>query len=108
MFGSPNADHYDRNYLLYPYSTDTRSWALINAYSSDEAAPLFNIRITGKGTLYGNGWKYGAGDSVFQDGTSPYYQAPLSGAPTDKAYRLKQWAAGTNATVYNPAAPESS
>ena len=108
LFGSPNADHYDRNYLLYPYSTDTRSWALINAYSSDEAAPLFNIRITGKGILYGNGWKYGAGDSVFQDGTSPYYQAPLSGDPTDKAYRLKQWAAGTNATVYNPASPESS
>ena len=56
LFGSPNADHYDSNYLLYPYSTDTRSWALINAYSSDENGMLENIRITGDGIIDGNGY----------------------------------------------------
>lgn len=108
LFGSPNADHYDQNYLLYPYSTDTRSWALINAYSSDEKMPLRNIRIAGRGTVFGNGWKYGEKDTISGDGSTPFYQELLTGDPADPAYRLKQWVCGTNAKVYSASAPESS
>ncbi|WP_215698849.1 glycosyl hydrolase family 28 protein [Clostridium sp. MCC353] len=108
LLGSPNADHYDRNYLLYPYSTDTRSWALINAYSSDEKMPLSNIRIVGKGTISGNGWKYGAGDEIAGSGFSPAYQSLLPGDPEDPRYLLKQWVCGTNAKVYSASSPESS
>ena len=88
LFGSPNADHYDSNYLLYPYSTDTRSWALINAYSSDEGGMLENIRITGEGTIDGNGWKYGEKDDINGDGYSMFYQDRQAADPEDKAYRL--------------------
>ncbi|MBS6643378.1 MAG: fibronectin type III domain-containing protein [Clostridiaceae bacterium] len=108
LLGSPNVDHYDRNYLLYPYSTDTRSWALINAYSSDETMPLSNIRIVGKGTVSGNGWKYGFKDIICGDGSSLAYQIPLEGDPKDPRYRLKQWVCGTNSKVYSAISPESS
>lgn len=104
LFGSPNVDHYDRNYLLYPYSTDTRSWALINAYSADENGMFENIRIVGKGTVYGNGWKYGSGSTISGDGYSPAYQERKSGDPDwTKAdiqkYALKNWVAGSNSKV---------
>lgn len=99
LFGSPNADHYDSNYLLYPYSTDTRSWALINAYSSDESGMLENIRITGQGTIDGNGWKYGAKDTINGDGYSPQYQKSQTGDPADENYRLPQWVAGSSSKV---------
>jgi polygalacturonase len=83
LFGSPNVDHYDQNYLLYPYSTDTRSWALINTYSADEEGGFENIRIVGKGTIYGNGWKYGTGTVPASDGNGylPAIQSRQSGDP---------------------------
>lgn len=104
LFGSPNVDHYDQNYLLYPYSTDTRSWALLNAYSADENGRFENIRIVGKGTVYGNGWKYGSGSSIIGDGYSPYYQDRQKGDPdwseTDlQKYALKGWVAGSSGKV---------
>ena len=113
LFGSPNVDHYDQNYLLYPYSTDTRSWALVNGYSSDENGMLENIRIVGKGTIYGNGWKYGEKDTISGDGTSPYYQSRQSGDPdwtSDalKGYALKRWVAGSNSKVYDKSNPDKS
>lgn len=101
LFGSPNADHYDSNYLLYPYSTDTRSWALINAYSSDEGGMLENIRITGEGTIDGNGWKYGEKDDINGDGYSMFYQDRQAADPEDKAYRLPRWVSG-NSKSYIP------
>ncbi len=104
LFGSPNVGHYDQNYLLYPYSTDTRSWALINAYSADENGLFENIRIVGKGTVYGNGWKYGSGSTISGDGYSPAFQKRQSGDPDwTKAelqkYALKNWVAGSNSKV---------
>lgn len=113
LFGSPNVDHYDQNYLLYPYSTDTRSWALVNAYSSDENGMLENIRIVGKGTIYGNGWKYGEKDTISGDGTSPFYQSKMSGDPDWtkeglKEYALKRWVAGSNSKVYDKNNPGKS
>ncbi len=101
LMGSPNADHYDSNYLLYPYSTDTRSWGLINVYSSDENGMLENIRITGEGIIDGNGWKYGAKDTVSGDGYSIAYQEPQAADPEDEAYRLPQWVAGSSSKLYN-------
>lgn len=96
LFGSPDVSHYDQNYLLYPYSTDTRSWALINTYSADENGGFENIRIVGKGTVYGNGWKYGAGKEVSGDGYEPYYQQRKDGDPDWneeglRKYGLKRW-----------------
>lgn len=96
LMGSPNVDHYDGNYLLYPYSTDTRSWGLINAYSSDPRAPLTNIRIVGEGVIDGNGWKYGAGETAAGDRFGTAYQALLEGDPRSDEYRLPQWVAGTS------------
>ena len=101
LFGSPNADHYDSNYLLYPYSTDTRSWALINAYSSDENGMLENIRITGDGIIDGNGWKYGKSGNIEGDGYSIFYQSRQDGDPKDNNYRLPQWVSGSSSKLYN-------
>ena len=83
LFGSPNVAHYDQNYLLYPYSTDTRSWALINTYSADEEGGFENIRIVGKGTIYGNGWKYGSGTVPASEGNGylPAIQPGKTGDP---------------------------
>jgi polygalacturonase len=98
LFGSPDVAHYDQNYLLYPYSTDTRSWALINTYSADENGGFENIRIVGKGTVYGNGWKYGAKQAVNEDGYKTYYQKRQTADPdwnldSLKKYALKGWVA---------------
>ena len=80
--GSPNVDHYDQNYILYPYSTDTRSWSLINVYSADEEHPYENIRIVGEGTIDGNGWKTIDKDNNHKED------------PTDKKYESPQYHAG--------------
>ena len=53
---------------MYPFYTDTRGWGLVNAMSADESAPVKNVRVTGNGTLYGNGWKYGVGSTIYKDG----------------------------------------
>ena len=96
LWGSPNVEHYERNYLLYPYSTDTRSWSLVNAYSADETQLYENIRITGNGTIFGNGWKYGKGTTVSD---SILYQAANELDPTDSKYRLENWPTGKSDKV---------
>ncbi|MDO5521437.1 MAG: fibronectin type III domain-containing protein [bacterium] len=100
LWGSPNTDHYEHNYLLYPYSTDTRAWALVNAYSADENQMLENIRITGQGTIYGNGFKYGKADTILGDGVSQVqYQTKNALDPTDEKYNLEQWVSASNTKV---------
>ena len=56
LLGSENAADYPYHYRLYDYSTDERFYSLINAQSFD-GKQLENIRIVGKGTIDGNGWK---------------------------------------------------
>lgn len=56
LLGSENAADYPYHYRLYDYSTDERFYSLINAQSFD-GKQLENIRIIGKGTIDGNGWK---------------------------------------------------
>ncbi|MEH7304609.1 fibronectin type III domain-containing protein [Neobacillus drentensis] len=56
LLGSPDAVDYSRNFWVYDYSTDERSYSLINAHTYDYGS-LKNIRIVGKGTIDGNGWK---------------------------------------------------
>jgi exo-poly-alpha-galacturonosidase len=56
LLGSENAADYPYHYRLYDYSTDERFYSLINAQSFD-GKRLENIRIVGKGTIDGNGWK---------------------------------------------------
>lgn len=104
LWASPNSDHFDIGFLMYPFYTDTRGWGLINAMSADESQPLENIRVTGNGTVYGNGWKYGSGDSIYQDGyTRNAYKlegdldVSLSG---NEKYSLPRWVAGSNTKVY--------
>jgi exo-poly-alpha-galacturonosidase len=57
LLGSPDPEDYSRNFWVYDYSTDERSYALINAHTYDYGS-LKNIRIVGKGTIDGNGWKF--------------------------------------------------
>ena len=87
---------------MYPFYTDTRGWGLVNATSADEEHPLENIRITGNGTLYGNGWKYGAKDTISGDGyTSNKGQNTQSGDPADTAtWGVPRWVAGSNTKVF--------
>lgn len=56
LLGSPDAENYSRNFWLYDYSTDERSYSLINAHTYDYGS-LKNIRIVGNGIIDGNGWK---------------------------------------------------
>lgn len=100
LWGSPNVDHYEQNYLLYPYSTDTRSWSLVNTYSADEEQLYENIRITGNGTIFGNGWKYGSGSSVYKDGVSEVlYQTKDALDPADSKFLLENWPQGKSTGV---------
>jgi exo-poly-alpha-galacturonosidase len=60
LLGSENPADYpmEKGYTLYSYSTNKRPPSLINAFSDTRAAGTFkNIRIVGKGTIDGNGWK---------------------------------------------------
>ncbi|TCN26308.1 fibronectin type III domain-containing protein [Mesobacillus foraminis] len=56
LLGSPDAEDYSMNFWLYDYSTDERSYSLINAHTYDYGS-LKNIRIVGNGIIDGNGWK---------------------------------------------------
>ncbi|WP_052352909.1 fibronectin type III domain-containing protein [Neobacillus dielmonensis] len=56
LLGSPDPEDYSGNFWVYDYSTDERSYALINAHTYDYGS-IKNIRIVGKGTIDGNGWK---------------------------------------------------
>lgn len=102
LWASPNSDHFEIGFLMYPFYTDTRGWGLLNATSADENAPLENIRITGNGTLYGNGWKYGAGDKMYEDGyTSNTGVNTQAGDPSDtENYGLPRYMGGSNTKVY--------
>ena len=62
LLGSENAADYAYHYRLYRYSTDERFYALVNAQTFD-GTRLENIRIVGKGTIDGNGWKQNGVDA---------------------------------------------
>ena len=84
LWASPNSDHFEIGFLMYPFYTDTRGWGLVNAMTADESNPIKNVRVTGTGTLYGNGWKYGAGSTIYEDGyTSNKGKNTQAGDPTD-------------------------
>ncbi|MCL2804525.1 MAG: glycosyl hydrolase family 28 protein [Treponema sp.] len=82
LLGSPVTDDYDRNFLLYPYSQDIRSQALINAISWDYET-MENIRLCGQGIVDGNGWKIagtGVQDVVDLDPANVPIADPTNGA----------------------------
>lgn len=102
LWASPNSDHFEIGFLMYPFYTDTRGWGLVNAMSADESAPIKNVRVTGNGTLYGNGWKYGSGSTIDGDGfTSNKGKHTQSGDPTDKTtWGLPRYCGGGNINVF--------
>lgn len=106
LWASANSDHFEIGFLMYPFYTDTRGWGLVNAMSADESAPVSNIRITGNGTLYGNGWKYGSGDTMYGDGyTSNKGKNTQAGDPdvagVDNAFGLPRYMGGSNTKVFS-------
>lgn len=104
LSGSTNVDDYEQNYLLRDYSTDRRSWGLINAYSKD--ASIKNVRIVGKGKIDGNGWKYDHGNNVFS-ATEEAYQEKDSLDPEGDEYRLTHFGYGSNMKVYDENSEEN-
>lgn len=78
LLGSERAEDYPlAGYIQYPYSSTVRPASLLNALPRDpnQHQVFQNIRITGKGTLDGNGWKRQA-DTLDERGLPlPYYQA---------------------------------
>lgn len=76
LLGSERAEDYPlAGYIQYPYSTTVRPASLINALPRDphQHQAFENIRIVGKGTLDGNGWKHRA-DSFDERGRPlPFY-----------------------------------
>ena len=102
LWASPNSDHFEIGFLMYPFYTDTRGWGLVNAMTADESAPIKNVRVTGTGTLYGNGWKYGAGSTIYEDGyTSNKGKNTQAGDPTDtENWGLPRYVGGGNVNVF--------
>lgn len=102
LWASPNSDHFEIGFLMYPFYTDTRGWGLVNAMTADESNPIKNVRVTGTGTLYGNGWKYGAGSTIYEDGyTSNKGKNTQAGDPTDtENWGLPRYVGGGNVNVF--------
>lgn len=104
LWASPNSDHFEIGFLMYPFYTDTRSWGILNAISADQSKQMENIRITGNGNVYGNGWKYGAGDKVSIDGLQKFNYALAGDVDTSVAgnekYALPRWVSGSNNKVF--------
>lgn len=102
LWASPNSDHFEIGFLMYPFYTDTRGWGLVNAMTADETNPIKNVRVTGTGTLYGNGWKYGAGSTIYEDGyTSNKGKNTQAGDPTDtENWGLPRYVGGGNVNVF--------
>ena len=102
LWASPNSDHFEIGFLMYPFYTDTRGWGLVNAMTADESNPIKNVRVTGTGTLYGNGWKYGAGSTMYGDGlTSNKGKNTQAGDPTDtETWGLPRYMGGGNVNVF--------
>lgn len=102
LWASPNSDHFEIGFLMYPFYTDTRGWGLINAMTADESNPIKNVRVTGTGTLYGNGWMYGAGSTIYEDGyTSNKGKNTQAGDPTDtENWGLPRYVGGGNVNVF--------
>lgn len=76
LLGSADAEDYSPGFWLYDYSTDERSYSLINAHTYDYGS-LKNIRIVGKGTIDGNGWKKDPRNPIIDEmgNELPYYAA---------------------------------
>ncbi|MCI4188070.1 glycoside hydrolase family 28 protein [Dickeya dianthicola] len=62
LIGSDKPSDYPNTYSNNAYSSQSRATSLINAIDKNHTSggKLKNIRITGKGTIDGNGWKHGA------------------------------------------------
>ena len=75
ILGSDNPADYPYHYKLYPYLSDERYYALIDAKPGNDGEKLQNIRIVGEGTIDGNGWKKGA------DGNYLYRERGKKGEP---------------------------
>ncbi|MCV9879507.1 glycoside hydrolase family 28 protein [Brenneria izbisi] len=103
--GSQSGDDYPlaRGYYLYPYSNPPlpkRPPSLINVLESNDkgsthAGTFKNIRIVGKGTIDGNGWKRGlkaGGAATITDElgkTLPQYRASKAGKVSDDGILAK-------------------
>ena len=103
LWASPNSDHFEIGFLMYPFYTDTRGWGLLNAMTADESNPITNVRVTGTGTLYGNGWKYGIKDTIKGDGyTSNKGESTQAGDPADtKTWGTPRYVGGNNKKVFD-------
>jgi len=68
ILGSDNPADYPYHYKLYPYLSDERYYALIDAKPDADGEKLQNIRIVGEGAIDGNGWKKDAnGDYLYRE-----------------------------------------
>jgi exo-poly-alpha-galacturonosidase len=105
LWASPNSDHFEIGFLMYPFYTDTRGWGLVNAMSADEENPIKNVRVTGTGTLFGNGWKYGSGGTISGDGYTRNSYTSTGDVDTTVAgnekYALPRWVGGSNTKVFS-------